>query len=328
MKPERWQQIEEIFASAMERPPAEREPHVTRACAGDSELEREVRSLLESADSAADYFADLAGRAGIPPVEDAGVDNWVGKRIGSYRLVGLLGRGGMGVVYLAERDDAQFEKRTALKLLPLGMDSDESRQRFHLERQILARLEHPGIARLLDGGVTEDGTPYYVMEYVEGTPIDRYCDAHRLTLNERLDLFLKVCEAVQHAHKNLIVHRDLKPGNILVTPDGEVKLLDFGIARLIDREREGGGATFTQSARPMTLAYASPECCTACWPVTIPTTPPSARPAKPSASSAVKNPPGPACGCCVRRNPRAMAPPFPERRRRWWPTRAPRPPSA
>ncbi len=259
MKPEHWQRIEEIFAAALDRPAAERERYVARVCGGDEELEREVRSLLESADSAGDYFAGLAGRAGIPPVDEANTDNLVGKRIGNYRLVGLLGRGGMGVVYLAERDDAQFEKRTALKLLPLGMDSEESRQRFHRERQILARLEHPGIARLLDGGVTEDGTPYYVMEYVEGTPIDRYCDAHRLTTSERLGLFLKVCDAVQHAHKNLVVHRDLKPGNILVTAGGDVRLLDFGIARLINREREGAGATFTQSARPMTLAYASPE---------------------------------------------------------------------
>jgi serine/threonine-protein kinase len=256
---ERWQRIGEIFAAAMERPPAERGRYVAETCGGDAELQREVNSLLESADSAGDYFANLAGRAGIPPVEDAGFESQVGKRIGNYRLVGLLGRGGMGVVYLAERDDAQFEKRVALKLLPLGMDSDESRQRFRLERQILARLEHPGIARLLDGGVTEDGTPYYVMEYVAGTPIDGYCDAHRLTIDRRLDLFLKVCDAVQHAHKNLIVHRDLKPGNILVTPEGGVKLLDFGIARLLDRERESTGATFTRSARPMTLAYASPE---------------------------------------------------------------------
>jgi serine/threonine-protein kinase len=259
MTPERWQRIEKIFATALEQPSEERARYVARVCRDDEELMREVASLLDSADSAGDYFAGLAGRVGVPTADDSGDENFEGRHIGNYRLVRLIGRGGMGVVYLAERDDRQFEMQTALKLLPLGMDSEESRHRFLLERQILARLEHPGIARLLDGGVTEDGTPYYVMEHVEGTPIDEYCDRRRLGVDRRLELFLRVCEAVQHAHQNLVVHRDLKPGNILVTTSGDVKLLDFGIARMLDRERLEGGPTFSQRVHPMTLAYASPE---------------------------------------------------------------------
>ncbi len=259
MNPERWQQVEEIFATALERPREERARYVAQACGDDAALEQEVASLLDSADTAGDYFADLAGRAGIPAVDAEEAEHLVGHRVGNYRLVALLGRGGMGAVYLAERDDTQFEKRTALKLLPLGMDSEESRHRFHLERQILALLEHPGIARLLDGGVTEDGTPYYVMEYVEGTPVDEYCDTQRLSIAERLQIFLSVCDAVQHAHQNLVVHRDLKPRNILVTASGQIKLLDFGIARIIDQEQAKDGTTFSHRARPMTLAYASPE---------------------------------------------------------------------
>jgi serine/threonine protein kinase/Tfp pilus assembly protein PilF len=259
MDPERWQQVEEVFAAALEQPPTARAGVVSAACGDDEALRHEVLSLLEAAEPAAEYFADLSSRAGVPSPADTEIEQFLGRTVGSYRLVRLLGRGGMGVVFLAERDDRQFEKQVALKLLPLGIGSTEAMQRFLLERQILARLEHPGIARLLDGGVTEDGTPYYVMEYVEGLPIDDYCDASRLTVAARLELFLKVCDAVDHAHRHLVVHRDLKPNNILVTSDGEVKLLDFGIARMLDRERSAGGSTVTGQAHPMTLAYASPE---------------------------------------------------------------------
>jgi serine/threonine protein kinase/tetratricopeptide (TPR) repeat protein len=259
MTPERWQQIEEIFVAALEQPPEDRSPFVVNSCGSDQELANEVQSLLDSSESAGDYFADLADKAGVPSVDDTGPEDLAGKVIGSYRLVRLLGRGGMGAVYLAQRDDRQFEMQTALKLLPLGMDSEESRHRFLLERQILARLEHPGIARLLDGGVADDGTPYYVMEHIEGTAIDEYCDENRLTVAQRLELFTQVCIAVQHAHQNLVVHRDLKPSNILVARSGDVKLLDFGIARIISHDQEERGTTFTQRASPMTLAYASPE---------------------------------------------------------------------
>jgi serine/threonine-protein kinase len=259
MDPERWRQVEEVFGTALEHPPAARAGVVSAACGDDDALRHEVLSLLEAAEPAAEYFADLSSRAGVPSPANTEVEQFVGRTVGSYRLVRLLGRGGMGAVFLAERDDRQFEKEVALKLLPLGIGSTEAMQRFLLERQILARLEHPGIARLLDGGVTEDGTPYYVMEHVNGVPIDEYCDTNRLTVAARVELFLKVCEGVEHAHRHLVVHRDLKPNNILVTPDGEVKLLDFGIARMLDRERSAGESTFTGQAHPMTLAYASPE---------------------------------------------------------------------
>jgi serine/threonine-protein kinase len=260
MTPERWEQIEAIFASALEQPAEARERFVAESCDGDDDLGREVTSLLSSAESAGDYFADLAGRAGVPTLDESEPDDLQGRRVGKYRLVRLIGRGGMGAVYLAERDDQQFEMQTALKLLPVGLESQEARLRFLSERQILARLQHPSIAQLLDGGVTDDGTPYYVMEHVEGSPIDAYCDTRELGVNQRLEIFLQVCEAVQHAHQNLIVHRDLKPGNILVTESGQVKLLDFGIARVLDPSQQGETPlTQTQRARPMTLAYASPE---------------------------------------------------------------------
>lgn len=259
MTPERWQEIELVFSGAFELEGGERDRFVAEHCTGDPELQREVEALLESLNSANDYFDDLAGRIGVPTDPETYTEGLVGKRIGNYRLVNLIGRGGMGAVYLAERDDEQFQMKAALKLLPLGLDTDESRRRFFAERQILARLEHPNIARLVDGGVTEDGTPYFVMEHVEGTPIDEYCDTHQLSLPQRLELFLQVCDAVQHAHQNLVVHRDLKPNNILVTKAGEVKLLDFGIARVLDSDGTGTQTTLTRRARPMTIAYASPE---------------------------------------------------------------------
>lgn len=259
MDPTRWQRVEEIFGSAVEHPPASRAEAVAAACGDDQELRREVLSLLDSADSAADYFTDLASRAGVARTVEADGSRMIGRTVGAYRLVRPLGGGGMGMVFLAERDDRQFQKEVALKLLRTGVASSEGRQRFLRERQILARLEHPGIARLLDGGVMEDGTPYYVMEYVEGLPIDRFCDEHRLPVSDRLELFLSVCEAVEHAHRHLVVHRDLKPGNILVGSDGRVKLLDFGIARVLDPLDAAAGATLASLAHPMTLAWASPE---------------------------------------------------------------------
>ena len=259
MDPKRWQRVEEIFGAALEQPPADRAHTVTEACGDDEELRHEVLSLLESADSAGDYFSELASRAGVSPAAALDANRFIGRSVGSYRIVRPLGTGGMGMVFLAARDDRQFEKEVALKLLPMGLGTGEGLQRFLRERQILARLEHPGIARLLDGGVTDDGTPYYVMEYVEGAPIDEFCDEHRLPLRARLDLFLAVCDAVEHAHRNLVVHRDLKPGNILVCVDGSVKLLDFGIARVLDESGADGESTLTRRARPMTLAWASPE---------------------------------------------------------------------
>ena len=180
-----------------------------------------------------------------------------GRLLGPYRLLEVLDRGGMGVVYVAERADGQFEKQVAVKLLPAGLESRETERRFLTERQILANLEHPNIARLLDGGVTDEGYPYLVMELIDGLPIDRHCAEQELGLEQRLELFLQVCAAVQHAHQHMVVHRDLKPGNILVTGDGEVKLLDFGIAKLEDPAFAGHGLTTVY--QPRSARYASPE---------------------------------------------------------------------
>jgi len=259
LDPDRWKKAEEIFGRALEAPPEEWEALVAKACGGDEGLREEVLSLLAATETATAYFSRVASQAGIRPPETVDAETQVGRTVGPYRLVRLLGRGGMGVVFLALRADEQFEKEVALKLLPWGATSPEAVERFRSERQILARLEDPRIARLLDGGSTEDGTPYYVMEYVEGSPIDDYCDEHRLSIRDRLGLFLDVCDAVEHAHRHFIVHRDLKPGNILVTEEGAVKLLDFGIARILDPDDGQGDRTRTGHAHPMTLAYASPE---------------------------------------------------------------------
>jgi tetratricopeptide (TPR) repeat protein len=256
---ERWQRIEALFAAALDRPPDERHHLLTTMAGPDSDLLSEVTSLLDSATSAENYFADMASRVGMPRSVEVQMERLAGRELGSWRLLRLIGRGGMGAVYLAERSDDQFRMQAALKVLPFGMTSEDAQRRFRAERQILARLSHPGIARLLDGGVMDDGTPYYVMEYVEGQPITAYCASRALPLAARLDLFQAVCAAVDHAHRNLIVHRDLKPSNILVTADGGVKLLDFGIARVL---APGDKALVTASSHlnhPMTLAYASPE---------------------------------------------------------------------
>jgi serine/threonine-protein kinase len=182
------------------------------------------------------------------------------RRIGPYRVVRELGRGGMGVVYLAERDDGQYRQRVAVKLLRSSPDAEELRRRFLAERQILASLSHPHIAQLLDGGISDGELPYLVIEYVDGLPITDYCDRHRLGIDERLRLFQDVCAAVQHAHQNLVLHRDLKPGNVLVTAAGTVKLLDFGIAKLLNPSLAGTEQPVTRTAfRMMTPAYASPE---------------------------------------------------------------------
>lgn len=257
MDERRWARVREIFHTALEVEPSRRDAFLFEAC-DDEPLRREVESLLASAPQAEAYLEDLAFRVGAPrptsPLQELS-----GTRIGHYRVLQPLGRGGMGAVYLAERADAQFEKTVALKLLPLGMAGPDDHHLFLRERQVLARLEHPGIARLLDGGVTDDGTPYFVMEYIKGTPIVEYCEAHGLSEGERLELFIRVCDAVEYAHRNLVIHRDLKSDNILVTEEGEAKLLDFGIARMI-AEQEGRHDTATVAGRRrMTPSTASPE---------------------------------------------------------------------
>ncbi len=254
-----WRRLDQLFGEASEVPAPDRGAWLSALPPEDQPLAAELRSLLAAHDRGGDFLqaaVEQAERAlGGGPEPDL-----LGRRIGAYRLVRLLGRGGMGAVYLAERADEAFRQRVAIKLLPWALATAEARHRFQLERQTLARLEHPHIARLLDGGETADGLPYLVMEYVDGEPIDQFCQRQDLDLARRLRLFREVCGAVAHAHRNLVVHRDLKPGNILVTADGVVKLLDFGIAKLLP------GAE-TDETLPLTLAgrllltplFASPE---------------------------------------------------------------------
>ncbi len=252
--PDRWQQIKAVLEDALERQGAERAAFLDLACQGDDELRQEVESLLASEEEIGDFIETPVFRIRLEDEEPVAA----GQRIGAYRILREIGRGGMGSVYLAERADEEFEHRVALKLVRRGMDTDEILSRFRSERQILAHLDHPNIAKLFDGGSTEDGRPFFVMEYVEGRPIDESCNERKLTTRERLELFRSVCSAVHFAHQNLIVHRDLKPGNILVTAGGVPKLLDFGIAKLVDPNQEGLALTQVD-VRPMTPEYASPE---------------------------------------------------------------------
>jgi serine/threonine-protein kinase len=257
-----WSEADRLFDLALEIAPAGRAAWVAGACGGNRALQRQVEALLR-ADAAAGRFLELDGWRLADPATDrpaaeperSADDSAVGRGVGPSRIVRQLARGGMGVVYLAERADGQFEQRVALKLIRKGIDSAAIHRRFLAERQILARLNHPHIARLLDGGVSAQGQPYFAIEYVEGTTIVQHCEAQGLGVDERLGLFLDVCDAVRYAHQNLVVHRDLKPSNILVTADGQAKLLDFGIAKLLDRDHDE-----TESGvRVMTPEYAAPE---------------------------------------------------------------------
>jgi serine/threonine protein kinase/tetratricopeptide (TPR) repeat protein len=254
VNPERWSLLQRLFHQAEELPPEERERFLDRECATDPELRRQVVSLLAAAGDSA-LLAEPIGER-IDELTSPGAAP--GDRIGPYRILSELGRGGMGVVYLAERADGAFEQRVALKIVRGVVTSPTAVERFLAERRILAQLEHPNIARILDGGTTREGAPYFAMEGIEGEPIDRYCDRWRLTVRDRLELFLTVCDAVQHAHRNLVVHRDLKPSNLLVTADGTPKLLDFGIAKLLDPDDGAAGLT-RRGELPMTPEYASPE---------------------------------------------------------------------
>jgi len=245
---EKWGQMRELFAAALERAPAERSEFLREACGPDEELRAELEQMLLAHDSNKSV-------AQAPEREEA-----EGQRIGPYRLIRKIGAGGMGAVYLAARADDTFRKRVAIKLVRADLDTQAILRRFRQERQILAPLDHPNITRLLDGGTTEQGLPYFVMDYVEGTRIDEYCDNHKFSVDERVALFRKVCSAVEYVHQNLVVHRDLKPSNVLVTSEGTPKLLDFGIAKLLRPEffTTSLDATLTE-ARPMTPGYASPE---------------------------------------------------------------------
>jgi eukaryotic-like serine/threonine-protein kinase len=261
MTPERWQRVKEVFAGVSELDPAGRRSFLEHACADDGELRAEVVSLLEAhgtaeavVDRSAVEYLSLGGL-------EVASEDWRGRRIGAYELLTCLGRGGMGEVWRARRADAEYEKEVAVKLVRVGYASEYVLQRFRAERQILATLEHPNIARLIDGGVAEQGQPYLVMELVDGCPIDEYCESRALPIAERLRLFREVCAAVSYAHQHLVVHRDLKPSNILVTAEGTIKLLDFGIARILQPPRDDGAtveATRT-TLRALTPAFSSPE---------------------------------------------------------------------
>jgi serine/threonine-protein kinase len=253
----RWERVKELFEAAVDLAPNERAILLTRECDSDEALRREIESLLES-DNQTDGFIEQPvskiPRDLFPEAEEP----LAGRKFGAYQVIREIGRGGLGAVYLAARADDEYRKEVAIKLVRRGLDTEDILRRFRNERQILAQLDHPNIARLVDGGTTDDGLPYFVMEYVNGEPINAYCDANALTTAERLNLFRKVCAAVTFAHQNLVIHRDLKPSNILVTSDGEPKLLDFGIAKLLSADDE----LFTQTIpalRVMTPEYASPE---------------------------------------------------------------------
>ena len=257
--PDRWSRIEAALDAALQAPKAERGALLDRICRDDPELRGEVESLLLAHAESEGFLATSAESFAAPIVVAAAArepSDRPGQIVGRYRLLEVIGRGGMGMVWLAERADGQFEQKVALKLIKRGMDSEEILARFLRERQIQARLEHPNIARLLDGGVSDDGRPYFVMELVVGRTITEFCAARGLSREDRLRLFVVVARTVGHAHRNLVVHRDIKPSNVLVDEQGEVKLLDFGIAKLLGDE---GDAMTGVTSRLMTPEYASPE---------------------------------------------------------------------
>jgi serine/threonine protein kinase len=249
MPPSNWDEIEEVFHAALDLPAGERPAWVAARCGTDEVLRREVESLLAAESESENFlrrpdFVRAVGSLLGADVKDA---DRAGQQLGPFRILREVGRGGMGVVYEAAREDGEFRQRVAVKVVKRGLDTDDILRRFRHERQILASLHHPNIAAVFDGGTTPDGLPYFVMEYIEGTTLLQYCDERRLTTGERLRLFRNVCGAVQHAHQNLVVHRDLKPSNILVTEEGEVKLLDFGVAKLLNPEAADAGLTVTRA---------------------------------------------------------------------------------
>jgi len=259
---EEWRRIKAVAAGALEQPDDARGAYLAATCGDDRDLREQVESLLASAAEASPLFETpsllLAGARAIVETLARFESSRVGEQIGAYRVVRELGGGGMGAAYLAVRADQTYERTVAIKVLKRGMDTEAVLRRFRHERQILAGLDHPNIARLLDGGTTADGLPYFVMEYAEGAPIDRYCDERQLSIRERITVFCKVCDAVRHAHAHRVIHRDLKPGNILVTADGEPKLLDFGISKVLAADPLESTES-TAFSRAMTPQYASPE---------------------------------------------------------------------
>jgi serine/threonine-protein kinase len=261
-----WKRIDAIMDGALDLATELRDEYVRKECGDDRALLKQVQAMLGAGEVAGTFLEnegpEMLGdmRDAVRKAVDQKEDALAGTHVGPYRLIRPIGHGGMGQVYLAMRDDASYTRYVAVKVIRRGMDTDEILKRFKMERRILASLAHQNIARLLDGGATEDGLSYFVMEYIEGQPIGEYCDAQKLPVRQRLELFRKVCDAVQFAHRNLIVHRDLKPSNILVTSDGTPKLLDFGIAKVLNPNLAGYTMPMTNlDVRVMTPEYASPE---------------------------------------------------------------------
>jgi eukaryotic-like serine/threonine-protein kinase len=258
MTPERYQQVKELFQSALKHEGSQRKRFLAEACAGDPSLREEVESLLTSHEEAPSFIESSALEIVSKVLPDQPDKQMVGQRIGPYKVIREIAHGGMGAVYLAFRADDEYQKQVAIKLIKRGMDTDSIIRRFRNERQILANLDHPNIARLIDGGTTEDGLTYFIMDHVEGLPIDAYCDAHKLSIAERLKLFCTVCSAVEYAHQHHVIHRDLKPSNIFINIEGVPKLLDFGIAKLLNPEPPFQTVE-SVGLGPMTPDYASPE---------------------------------------------------------------------
>jgi serine/threonine protein kinase len=261
MRSERWNEIKDKLHEALQLEPMRRAVYLAEAGATDPDLQRELESLIAFHEpTGTDFLNTLWAQATsvVPPQE--GHEDFLGQRVGSYQIAGLIGVGGMGEVYRAFRADDEYKKQVAIKLVRAGQSSALVVNRFKNERQILASLDHPNIARLLDGGTTQNGVPYFVMELIEGHPIDQYCDTNKLSIAERLKLFVQVCSAVQYAHQHLVIHRDIKPSSILVTSEGVPKLLDFGIAKILEEGADVAQLDPTLTLfRVLTPGYASPE---------------------------------------------------------------------
>ena len=258
MTAERWEQLKQLFETALERDASLRAAYLDEVCAGDPALRAELGELIASHERAGGFMAASAFALATTRVSEDAPDALVGSRIGPYQIIREIGRGGMGTVYLAARADEAYRKQVAIKVVKRGVGSEAIVGGFRKERQILASLDHPNIARLLDGGTTDAGLPYFVLDYVEGVSLDEYCNTHQLSVNARLELFRTICSAVHYAHERGVVHRDLKPANICVTVEGAPKLLDFGIAKVLNPEL-GLATVGTTIGRPLTPAYASPE---------------------------------------------------------------------
>lgn len=267
MQKERWEKVESILDTALTLDGESRTAYIEKACSSDNELLKEVYELLDAIQKSeeSDYLSTRTGRKkmlmdDLSEISVGSVDDLIGKQIGAFQITEQIGSGGMGAVYKAERAKGDFSQQVAIKIVHQGLKAQDTVKRFQMEQQILAALHHPHIAALYDGGVTANGLPFLVMEYVDGLPVDEYCDRHRLTIHERLKLFTDICAAAEYAHSNLIIHRDLKADNIFVDADGRVKILDFGIAKLLDHQMSDIELLETRPGQKFwTPAYAAPE---------------------------------------------------------------------